>query len=196
MSGVGRGAGPPPSTLAAQLVENISVSNKSSRSDDNSELKTLLGMIQRVRDEPGLLKSPADRLEHNHMLIYVYCRSALDTINLDNPLVDRAHIRNESLKTINFMRFTINETPMVLQCQSTKSQFQFQGVEPLWLWILPKLLRMLGNPKCEDLEGTIEGFLQYLLLVVARNGRLSGVADPLTFYLRSCLTGLPLQATC
>ncbi|KAG6016356.1 hypothetical protein E4U54_001662 [Claviceps lovelessii] len=113
--GVGQpGDGLPPSTLAAQLVENISTSARSSRSDENNELKGLFALIQRVKDRPEILVSQADRVEHNHMLIYVYCRVALDGIKLDDPFVNRAHVHAELIKAINFLRFTIKETPSVL----------------------------------------------------------------------------------
>ncbi|KAJ4132971.1 serine/threonine-protein kinase M1 [Fusarium falciforme] len=80
-------AGPPPSTLAAQLVENISASTKSSRSDENSELKGFFAIIQRVKDDPALLKTPEERVENNHMLLYVYARVVLDGIRADTELV-------------------------------------------------------------------------------------------------------------
>ncbi|UZP37634.1 hypothetical protein NXS19_005450 [Fusarium pseudograminearum] len=94
----GYAAGPPPSTLAAQLVENISASTKSSKSDENSELKGFFAIIQRVKDDPTLLKTPEDRVEHNHMLIYVYSRAVLEGIRLDDPFLDRAQVRTEALK--------------------------------------------------------------------------------------------------
>ncbi|KAG5926188.1 hypothetical protein E4U42_003555 [Claviceps africana] len=113
-----QGDGIPPSTLAAQLVENISTSARSSRSDENNELKGLFALIQRVKDHPDVLVSQADRVEHNHMLIYVYCRVALDGIRLDDPFVNRAHVHAELIKAINFLRFTIKETPSVLMYKS------------------------------------------------------------------------------
>ena len=100
-------AGPPPSTLAAQLVENISASTKSSKSDENSELKGFFAIIQRVKDDPTLLKTPEDRVEHNHMLIYVYSRAVLEGIRLDDPFLDRTQVRTEGLKAISFLRFSI-----------------------------------------------------------------------------------------
>lgn len=182
--------GPPPSTLAAQLVENISVSsNKSSRSDDNAELKGLFAVIQRVKDNPDLLRTPDQRLEHNHMLIYVYCRVVLAAIRLDDPVLNQPHMRAESLKALNFLRFTINETPAVLCYASEKHGLLFRRGEPLWLWLLPQWLRMLGHPKCVELESAIEGFLQYLLLTVARISKLWQMVDPLSMYFRGCLTG-------
>lgn len=187
------GNGPPPSTLAAQLVENISSSTKSSRSDENIELKGLFAVIQRVKDKPELLKSATDRIEHNHMLIYVYCRVVLESIKLDDPFLDRAHVRTESLKAINFLRFTIKETPSVLSYQSDAHGLLYRGSEPLWVWLLPQLLRLLGHSGCLELEGSIEGFLQYMLLVVARTGSLWELTSLLGLYLRASLTGKTIR---
>ncbi|KAH6604197.1 hypothetical protein Trco_007643 [Trichoderma cornu-damae] len=182
--------GPPPSTLAAQLVESIAASTKVSRSDENSELKGLLAIIQRVKDNPDLLKSPADRIEHNHMLIYVYCRVVLENIKLDDPFLDRANVRTESQKAINFLRFTIKETPSVLLHRNENRGLLFRGQEPLWVWLLPQLMRLLGHPQCLELDSFIEGFLQYILLIVSRTGTLWRVAPFLGLYLRASLTYL------
>ncbi|RFU77784.1 phosphatidyl inositol 3-kinase [Trichoderma arundinaceum] len=187
---LGGESGPPPSTLAAQLVESIAASSKVSRSDENSELKGLLAIIQRVKDNPELLKSTNDRLEHNHMLIYVYCRVVLENIKLDDPFLDRANVRTESQKAINFLRFTIKETPSVLLHQNENRGLLFRGHEPLWVWLLPQLLRLLGHPQCLELDSSIEGFLQYILLIVARTGSLWKVAPFLGLYLRASLTSL------
>lgn len=183
--------GPPPSTLAAQLVENIAASTKASRTDENSELKGFYDIIQRVTNNADLLKSPSEHIEHNHMLIYVYCRVILDGMKLDDPFLDRAHLRAESLKAIVFMRYAIKETPSVLEYKSDDSGFIFRGHEPLWIWLLPQLLRMLGHPKCLELESSIEGFFQYVLLVVARTGTIWKLASPITLYFRATLTGIP-----
>lgn len=185
----GAGDGPPPSTLAAQLVENISTSAKSSRSDESSELKGLFATIQRVKDHPEILKSHADRVEHNHMLIYVYCRVALEGIKLDDPFVNRAHAHAEALKAINFLRFTIKETPSVLAYTNTSNTLLYRDTEPLWVWLLPHLLRLLGHAVFEELEGSLEGFLQYLLLLISRTDELWSIGPALILYFRACISG-------
>lgn len=182
---------PPPSTLAAQLVENLTPSTKS-RSDDNRELKTLFATIQRIKDDPELLKTVEQRVEHNHMLVYVYCRVALDNAKLEDPFLDSAHVCTEALKAINFLRFTIKETPSVLQ-YSGEHGFAFRGQEPLWIWLLPRLLKMLGHRQLLPLESSIEGFLQYLMLLTSQHGALRGLGSSLGAYLRAIVTGqLPL----
>lgn len=179
---------PPPSTLAAQLVENLSPSTKSSRSDENKELKSLFAIIQQVKDHPELLKTYDERVEHNHMLLYVYARVVLDNIKLEDPFLDSSHVCTEALRAINFLRFTIKETPSVL-AYTGKHGFVFRGEEPLWTWLLPRLLRLLGHSKLVQLEGSIEGFLQYLLLVVSRNGVLRESASSMSSYLRAVVSG-------
>ncbi|CAJ0548046.1 Ff.00g048000.m01.CDS01 [Fusarium sp. VM40] len=178
-------AGPPPSTLAAQLVENISASTKSSKSDENSELKGFFAIIQRVKDNPTLLKTLEDRVEHNHMLIYVYSRAVLEGIRLDDPFLDRAQVRTEGLKAINFLKFSIKETPAVLKYTVDGQEYMFRGREPLWVWLLPQLLRLLGHAQCLELTEAIEGLLQYTMLTVAQNWSLWDIAPAFLFYLRT-----------
>lgn len=182
-------AGPPPSTLAAQLVENISASTKSSRSDENSELKGLFAVIQRVKDNPQLLKTPEERIEHNHMLIYVYARVVLEGIKFDDPFLDRTHLRAEILKAINFLRFTVKETPSVLGYCTSDGKLMFRGPEPLWIWLFPQLFRLLGHPQCIELSDSIENLIQYFLLVMAQTGVLWDLSSMVIHYLRTILTG-------
>ncbi|KAJ4018241.1 serine/threonine-protein kinase M1 [Fusarium irregulare] len=181
----GYAAGPPPSTLAAQLVENISASTKSSKSDENSELKGFFAIIQRVKDDPGLLKTLEDRVEHNHMLIYVYSRAVLEGIRLDDPFLDRAQVRTEALKAINFLKFSIKETPAVLKHKVNSQEYMFRGQEPLWIWLLPQLLRLLGHAQSLELTEAIESFLQNTMLIIAQNWSLWDIAPALLFYLRT-----------
>ncbi|KAF5567630.1 UVSB PI-3 kinase [Fusarium napiforme] len=178
-------AGPPPSTLAAQLVENISASTKSSKSDENSELKGFFAIIQRVKDDPTLLKTTEDRVEHNHMLIYVYSRAVLEGIRLDDPFLDRTQVRTEGLKAISFLRFSIKETPAVLKHRVGEQEYMFRGREPLWAWLLPQLLRLLGHSQCLELTEAIEGLLQYTMLIIAQNWTLWDMAPSFLFYLRT-----------
>ncbi|UQC83200.1 phosphatidylinositol 3 [Colletotrichum lupini] len=175
---------PPPSTLAAQLVENISASSKSTRSDENAELKRLFAVIEKVKNKPELLETAEQRTGHNHMLIYVYARVVLEGIKLDDPFADRNHMRNEALKAINFLKVTIEETPNVLNHTTDGKQFVFRGEEPLWIWVFPKILRLLGHSRCLELTGDFEGFFQFVILVVIRTGSMWKLLPFMLLYLR------------
>ena len=156
-------AGPPPSTIAAQLVHNISATARSSRPDENGELKKLFVLIERVKNDPSVLDTPADRVEHNHMLIYVYTRVVLENLRLDDPLADSSYLKTEASKAINFYKLTIKESPGVLAYSPGDGQFLFRGSEPLWVWLLPKLLRLVGHGLFIELAPELEEFFMFLL---------------------------------
>jgi serine/threonine-protein kinase ATR len=159
----------PPSTLAAQLVDNISTPTaRSSHPDETAELKRLFSVIERVKDDPDLLKTDQERIEHNHLLIYVYTRIALDGLQWDNPFTKTATQVAEASKALSFLRVTITETPAVLKYKADKA-FLFRDQEPLWLWLLPRLLRMLGSEHCQGLTSAIERFCVFILNVVNGN---------------------------
>ncbi|KAI1392547.1 phosphatidyl inositol 3-kinase [Hypoxylon trugodes] len=163
--------GPPPSTLAAQLVENISASTRSSRPDETAELKRFFGTIEEVKNQPDLLKTPKQRMDHNHMLIYVYTRVVLEGLKWDDPFADKGQLRAEASRAVNFLKIAIRETPEVL-IESDSSSFLFRGSEPLWLWIFPKIVKMLGNSYCADLRDEINSFFREIFLTASTTGLL------------------------
>ncbi|KAJ5002466.1 Protein kinase rad3 [Colletotrichum sp. SAR 10_66] len=181
---------PPPSTLAAQLVENLPASTKSTRSDENTELRSLSAVIERVKNNPGLLRTPDERTEHNHMLIYVYSRVVLDGIKLDDPFADKKVIRSEALKAINFLKVTIEETPIVMNYTTDGKQFVFRGEEPLWVWVFPKVLKLLGHARCLDLTAPIEEFFRFIILVVSGVGSMGALLSSMLLYLRETSNAL------
>ena len=185
------GAGPPPSTLAAQLVENISASaaTKSSRPDETTELKRLFATIERVKNDPACLKTHDERVEHNHLLVYVCGGVFLESLKLDDAFTDGEKLRADALKAVNFLKVTIKETPTVLKCTTDGKVFLGRGREPLWLWILPRLLRMLGHRRCRGVSGEIEELCRYILLLSARNTGLWDLGRDLMEYLRENLCG-------
>ncbi|KAJ3580330.1 hypothetical protein NPX13_g241 [Xylaria arbuscula] len=176
---------PPPSTLAAQLVENISTSARSSRPDETAELQKLFAAIEKVKNDPDLLTSPQDRVEHNHMLIYVYARVVLEGLNWDEPFANRPQLRADAVRAVNFLKITVNETPDVLLFTANPGTFLFRGPEPLWIWIFPKVLKLLGNSQCSDLGTPIEQFFGEVYLTAARSTRLWSHIPQLLAYLRN-----------
>ncbi|RYP81209.1 hypothetical protein DL769_002101 [Monosporascus sp. CRB-8-3] len=184
---------PPPSTLAAQLVENISASTRSSRPDETAELSKLIGIIERVKDEPDNLKTQEERVGHNHMLIYVYARVTPEGLKWDDPFADRVHLQSEALGAINFLKVAVAETPEVLLATSDPTRFLFRGKEPLWIWIFPKVLKMLGYNNSVDLAAAIESFFQTVFSVACRSTTLWPFIPQFLDYLKLNFTALEKQ---
>lgn len=186
--GSANGLDPPPSTLAAQLVGNFSASNRSSRPDESNELVRLVAEIEKVREQPELLKTQEQRLEHNHMLIYVYARVHL-VGKWDDPFVNKDKLHSEALSGMQFIPLLIRETPAVLQYRAVEKTFLYRGPEPLWLWILPKILRMLGHRHCTALYPSIQGICEVILHVLRKNGCLWDLAHQMTQYFQANIRG-------
>ncbi|AEO65689.1 uncharacterized protein THITE_119498 [Thermothielavioides terrestris NRRL 8126] len=181
-------AAPPPSTLAAQLVENISASARTttSSSDETAdELRRLFATIERVKDDPACLRTPADRLAHNHLLVYVCGAVVLDGLPLADAFADAERLRADARRAVAFLRVTVAETPAVLECVTDGGTFLARGREPLWVWILPRLLRMLGHRRCAGVEGEVEELCRFVLLLAARNAKLWGLGRAVMGYFRA-----------
>jgi serine/threonine-protein kinase ATR len=184
--------GPPPSTLAAQLVlENISPSARSTRPDETAELKKFFATIEKVKNHPELLKTSQERTEHNHMLIYVSARVALEGLRWGDPFADRAQLTAGALRTINFLKVTIKETPEVLLLSSPGHDFLFRGQEPFWVWILPKVLKLLGHDQCLTLTTAVESFFYDLYHLMCQHGSLWAMIPQFLHYVRGSFTGEP-----
>ncbi|KUI73457.1 Protein kinase rad3 [Cytospora mali] len=190
--------GPPPSTLAAQLAGNISTSTRSSRPDESNELKRFFEVIERVKNGPNALKTLEERVEHNHMLIYVYSRVVLEGLKWDDPFTDSEQLKADALKAVHFLKVTIPETPTVLHFTTNGTSFLHRGSEPLWIWLFPKLLRMLGHPKCPALTSALESLFDFIFMTASKSAGLWNVCEPLYGYLqanfRSIMTHLNLHS--
>ena len=193
--GLGSPAGqaePPPSTLAAQLVENIAHPARSSRPDEISELKRLSEIIEQVKDNVRPLKTDEERLEHNHLLIYVCGGVVLESLQWQEPFGNHVQMRTEATKALRFLSITIRETPAVLACTSDGKEFLSRGQAPLWLWILPKVLKMLGHRRCLAISPAIEALLLEIVLLTAQTSGLWEIGASLMRYFQATLnTVLP-----
>ncbi|KAL2129067.1 hypothetical protein VTI74DRAFT_8282 [Chaetomium olivicolor] len=199
---------PPPSTLAAQLVENISTSatarkssfppstrRSSASSTDPStpttaELTRLFATIEKVNADPSCLQTSQQHIDHNHLLVYVCGSVFLGSLNPDDAFVDSEVLRENAVKAINVLRVTIRETPRVLGLTTDGRVFLGRGREPLWVWILPRALRLLGHRRCVGIEGEVEGLCGELMGLAAREGALWSMGREVQRWFAGCLEAI------
>ena len=177
---------PPPSTLAAQLVTDI---HKSRSLDDNEELKRLTATIDQFKNNPELLQTEPDRVEHNHTLIYVCAGIVLQDLKWDDPFGKTDRLRETALKAIRFLSVTIGETPRVLNYTTDGQTLMYRGQEPLWLWVLPKVLKMLGHCHCQELEPIIVSFFERVIWLTTQQSALWDLGASLMRFLQANLAG-------
>lgn len=165
------------------------LSSSSATPDETAELKRFFAQIERIKNQETPLKTPEERIGHNHMLIYVYARVVLDSLKWDDPFANRAHLQAEAAKAVSFLRVTIEETPEVLTCITDGRTFLFRSGEPLWVWVFPRILRLLGNPYCTPLVKDIELFFRQVFVSMMQSGSLWGEIPVFVQYLAEAVKG-------
>lgn len=158
---------------------------RSSHPDETNELKRLFAVIERIKNQPDLVKTDQEKIEHNHLLLYVYIRVVLEGLQWDDPFAKNAELVSEASKALNFLQVTIDETPAVLTYIAPDQAFLFRGREPLWLWLLPRVLRMLGSEPCIPLTSAIEHLCCSVLHLASRLSSLWELSPKILLYLQA-----------
>lgn len=183
-------AEPPQSTLAAQLVSHFTDGKKHSRNQDEETFRQLLREIlgtesgQLVRAE--LLETDSDV---DCKLIYVIVKAGLENMNPDDPFNGKFELSRQAADSLTAINFTIKRNPEVL---FVAPQFQGQDprpIGPLYLWLLPRLLALMG---CLQDSETRDGVLRVFttLLVTGRKTHVKMVPlNPILKYVKGCING-------
>jgi serine/threonine-protein kinase ATR len=182
----------PPSTMAVQLINNLASSNnKPSQQPQLDDLKRLMAEISETESSPNLRTDVKVKLEHKHKLIYVFARAVLDRLLSDDPFNNIAQLVSQSSEALEIFISAIREVPAVLEFVLPNGQvLQNRDKEPLWLWLFPKVLAILGRPGCEGLTDKIREFFCICFHMVARSPKLWHLNSNFFMYLKECITGM------
>lgn len=180
---------PPPSTMAAQLINNLSTTNKPARQAEQDDLKALLELSIVTRDAEDFF-SPDARVEHHHKLIYVFVRLVLEPLTTDDPFMDIQNVVSQASDALDAFIAAIKETPSVLSYVPKPGSLQSRGGEPLWLWLFPRLLGLLGRKRCNTLTEKIKDLFFVSFQAVSRHPRLWNLASLFFCYLKECATSI------
>jgi serine/threonine-protein kinase ATR len=179
----------PPSTMAAQLINNLSSTNKQSRQGGQDDLKALVE-LSRMANDAEELKSLDSKIEHNHMLIYVFTRLVLEPLVTDDPFMDVQNVVSQAADALDAFISAIKETPIVLSCIPRPESLQSRGEEPLWAWLFPRLLGLLGRRRCDTLTEKIKDLFFVSFQAVSRFPTLWILASQFFSYLKLCAASM------
>ncbi len=172
----------PPSTMAAALISNISTS-KAPHLIPQDDLQKVMAEVS--RRENGMEKlSEEQKLDHKHKLIYVFARAVLEKLAKDDPI---EKMKLLSLEALDILTSTIVEIPAVLLfTEDSESMLQYRGREPLWLWLFPRLLTLLGRRSCSTLTCRIREFFFTVFDVLTTSPKLWHMISSVFLYFKSC----------
>ena len=137
---------PPPSTLAAQLVDKYSKSSRRSQLNQSGAFRQLLEELLHIEDESG---DPAPIEETNvlvnYKLIYVLVKAGLDPLRQNNPFDN--NLLGQALNSLTVIRKTLERCPGVLSFIPVDDGTRSEPGGPLYSWLVPQLLGHLeeGN---------------------------------------------------
>ncbi|KAK6580379.1 hypothetical protein PZA11_007401 [Diplocarpon coronariae] len=191
------GLNPPPSTMAAQLINNLSTAgNAPSRHADAGGLQSLMNEVanvetraaQQLEAEPGFIEDLDVKLERKHKLIYVFARALLERVASDDPFKVLAQLVKQTHEALDLFLATLREIPEVLDYTlSDDERFPGRGSEPLWKWLFPRLLALLGRRGCENLTKKIHSIFCASYDGLAQSPKLWHLSSSIFRYLKDCV---------
>lgn len=187
---------PPTSTLATQIVNNLaSTTNGLPKPEDRGHFEQLLlEILQTGRGSSAPDESAIDTdLEVNNKLITVVTTAGLEVLQHDDPFARSEQRLSQAQNSLRVIQLTIQRTPLVLFITSSEPGHGhgLQPARPLYVWLLPKLIGILGlNHLNESIQGTLVALLESILAEPSRASRDGVKAEQLKQYYRICVTGM------
>ncbi len=183
---------PPPSTIAAQIVDNLSSVNREPRQDDQRNfeqlLLTIVGNDGMAATSAGVIETD---LNDNYKLINVVTRAGLEVMLRDDPFMDISHLLPQASNSVLVIELTIKRTPDVLFFKPhdiTGSSRESQV--PLFLWLLPKLLALFAVKDADYFQQKIMNLISTILTVTTRSPGSWQNWEQLLRYFKACVCGM------
>lgn len=186
------GANPPASTVAAQIVENLTQGQYPARQPDKEEFQRLLQEILNPDDDgDDIAESIETNVDVNCRLIYVVVRAGLESLSNPDGFEDLDEIHKQAIASLAVVQLTVRRSPEVL----LSTLHGPQQVGSLYLWLVPRLFILLGSTEdydirrriCETVKTTLTAgkasFKQNKFLLIQK-------------YLQGCIKGQLIEINC
>ena len=179
---------PPPSTMAAQLINNLSATKKP-RQTEEDDLGTIMKEVSDLENSATELLDVESTLEHKHKLIYIFARAVLERLSADDPFLIVHQLVSQASEALDIFMSTIKDTPGVLEYTLQQGVvLPGRGQEPLWIWLFPRVLTLLGPPQYDPLTEKIKDFFYVSFQAVSRSPKLWNLSSFFFCYLKDCIT--------
>lgn len=170
---------PPPSTIAAQIVNNAS--NIHTQQEPSTKA-VFAQLLQEYLSDPATDESSS---QLNTQLVTVVAEEGLGGLLQDNPFALDALIP-QAIDSIAVLKLTIQRRPQLLV--SSRVEDEDGSPRPLLLiWLFPKLLALLGLPNLESLRPCVQDFLVTCVRVLERKSEMWVHKESLVLLYRSCV---------
>jgi serine/threonine-protein kinase ATR len=150
---------PPPSTIAAQIVHN-----RSNVARQEPENKALFGkLLQEYLRDPIIEDSNVDT---NASLVQVVAEAGLDVMLTDDPFAPD-NLLQQAKDSLLVIKLTISRKPEVLLYHGDEANER----PPLMLWLLTKILKLLGRKHLDAIQGDLSTLLSTMITILGRHNK-------------------------
>ena len=183
---------PPPSTFAAQIVDNLASAKRlSSSTDKQADLRQLLQMILDAdQDDDPLSEAIETSIEVNYRLIYTIVRAGLEILSSSNPFDNTRDVQVQAQNTLAVVDLTIRRYPEVLFWIPSLNDPTVRPGGPLFLWLVPQLINLLSHRFDKEVNKRTANILGTILSVQTRASTSKFRLRPVSKYIRGCIKGL------
>lgn len=151
----------PPSTIAAQIVNNHSRANDQQEPQNNA----LYGMLlQEFLTDPS---AGEKGVELNLQLISVVVEAGLNALLKEREPLGQDVLLSQARDSISVIRISLERNPNLLFYQDASAENPIFHL-PLVAWLIPKLFSLLTCPSLEALQGDLNTLLASMLCALSR----------------------------
>ncbi|KAI9820333.1 MAG: serine/threonine-protein kinase M1 [Pycnora praestabilis] len=179
---------PPVSTIAAQIVNKLSDASGQAVPGYRKEFDQLLLEILSTEDAASERGAVETDLKVIYKLVYVVTRAGLQVLLRDDPFANSEQLLGQAQNSLAVIELTVERNPEVLffHFQDTV-EAEGKSYPVLFLWLLPKLLALLGHRNAENLHADLMRILSTFLVVTLRTPEVWLSGATLLKYYRDCI---------
>ncbi|KZF22699.1 hypothetical protein L228DRAFT_247070 [Xylona heveae TC161] len=163
MTGRSSRAEPPPSTIAAQLVDNLSATGSHTQPGEQENFDQLLREI--LSSENAFTAENVSvelDIKFSFKLICVVTRAGLDVLLQHDPFRDVTHLLPRANDSLAVISSVIRRNPEVIFYKDDNREGSIISVE-LYVSLLPKIWNLLGQPRAATLLDRLKDLLSVIL---------------------------------
>ncbi|KAH0566290.1 hypothetical protein GP486_000316 [Trichoglossum hirsutum] len=182
----------PQSTIAAQIVQNLSTKNGDPQPADRGSFQQLLTEILGAEGDHSAENRAFEKdFNVNYKLVCVVTKAGLDVLLSQDPFITPENLLVQASNSISVIHLTIQKTPQILFFSPTSGiEVSDKFQPPLFVLLLPKIFSLLGHPIANPLQEKLVDLLSLLFEVTTRSSGLWKRSGELLHYFRVCISAV------
>jgi serine/threonine-protein kinase ATR len=183
---------PPQSTIAAQIVQNLSTKNGDPQPADRGSFQQLLVEILGAGGDQTTESRVFEKdLDVNYRLVSVVTKAGLDVLLSQDPFITPENLLAQASNSISVIHLTIQNIPQILFFSpALGTEGSDVSQPPLFVLLLPKILSLVGHPTANALQDSLKDLLSLLFEATARSSGVWRRSHELLEYFRACINGM------